>query len=125
MKDTDRTFGFLGNDSDTLRITLGKFPVAEGTSRKSFRSFLRLQRSLRVIPSRVEEFRTLYSGYGNRVQTQRKPPQSVPCGFAFNPEVSNILPDVPNMYNRFLHTNRINLCIFRKSENGFIQGFIW
>ena len=101
MKDTDRTFDFLSNDSDTLRIALGKFPVAKGTSRKSFQGFLRLWQSFRVILSWVEEFRTLYSGYGNWVQTQQKPPRSGPCGFAFNPEVGNILRDIPNMYNRF------------------------
>ena len=34
-------------------------------------------------------------------------PVPTACGFAFNQEVSNILHDVLNMYNGFLHTNCI------------------
>ena len=35
-KETKRILGFLENDSEMLQITLGKFPVAKGTFRKSF-----------------------------------------------------------------------------------------
>src|ERR1700722_1560875 len=52
-------------------IASGKFPVPERVSGKVSRRLSKPWQTLRVSPTRVCGIRTLYSGFGNRVQTQR------------------------------------------------------
>ena len=93
--------GFLKDDSDGL----GEIP---GTQRNLW-DFWRLakpQQSYRFIPSWVEETWTLFSGYGNQVQTQRSHLGQRLRGFALNLEVSIFLCGILNNYNECLHTGR-------------------
>src|ERR1700729_3819714 len=52
-------------------IASGKFPVPERVSGKVFQRLSKPQQTLRVSLTRVCGIRTLYSGFGNRVQTQQ------------------------------------------------------
>ena len=104
----------------TLR-TSGKFPVPEGTFGKDsegYRSFGKATESFRVESRRPW---TLYSGYGNWVQTQRSHFSQGFGGFALNPEVSISLCDILNKYNECLHTSLYLLCILRESGKIVIQ----
>ena len=66
-----RTWENARASSRMTPIALGKFPVPERVSGKVSWRLLKLRQTLRVSPTRVCGIRTLYSSFGNRVQTQR------------------------------------------------------